>query len=136
MTKVIFLRVQDNTAKLQKIREMSQKHFLAKENMMIAVPSNEAAAYIDQLLWRLPEESFLPHAIVNGITEEKIALATSTQNVNKAKVILNLRNEAIENTDDFAVVYELLDLTHPDKERASRQRQAAYQAKNIPFEEN
>lgn len=126
--KIIFIQVKDNAAKLNKICATVQKHFELKESILITVPSAEAAVYIDQLLWRLPEESFLPHAVVHSPSQEMVAITTATANINQAKILLNLRSEAISFASEFLRIYELFDLTHFEKERLSLQRQAVYQS--------
>lgn len=126
--KIFFLRVVDNTAKLQRLCHIVQDVFLSKENLLIIVPSDEVAAYIDQLLWRLPEESFLPHVIANGPIKERVVITTAASNLNQADTLLNLCPTIPANAKDFQTIYELLDLTHPTKEDLSRKRIEAYQA--------
>lgn len=125
---ITFLRAADNAAKLRHICETVAKHFYQQEAILIAVGSNEVATYVDQLLWRLPEEGFIPHAIANAPTKERIVITTEQNNLNQASIVFNLRAQAISGIHAFHEIYDLLDLTHPDKERASRQRQAAYRA--------
>lgn len=123
---IYFLRVADISSKLNRICRTVQTHFDRKESVLIAVPSQEAAAYIDQLLWRQPEESFLPHMIVNTPTKEMVAITTSKTNINSAKALINLNPDIPKNIDDYLIIYDMLDLTHPAKEQLSRAREAAY----------
>lgn len=128
---VFFLQVTDATSKLGSICNTTQKHFTNREPILIAVPSHEAALYIDQLLWRQPEESFIPHLIVNVPTKELVAITTTDINVNQARVLMNLRPEILPRLDDFDIIYDLLDLTHPAKEELSRKRLSAYKSLNL-----
>lgn len=132
---IVFLRVADNGAKTARICNIVQQHFEHGDRVLIAVANDEVAGYVDQLLWRLPEESFLPHQIIRGHSDEKIAITTSKENYNKAKVLLNLCPDATPISNQFEIVYELLDETHPDKLRLSHQRQKDYQAKGHPIQE-
>lgn len=125
---IIFLRVADNSAKTARLCTIVQQHFEHGDRMLITVANDEVAGYVDQLLWRLPEESFLPHQIVRGPSEEKIVITTGKENYNKAKVLLNLCPDASPISSQFQIVYELLDETHPDKLRLSQQRQRDYEA--------
>jgi DNA polymerase IIIc chi subunit len=124
--RVCFMRAADNMSKLQKLYSVIHHHFVKNDKILVAVPSNEAALYIDQLLWKMPEESFLPHAIVNHPTKERIAITTSLLNVNQASILINLLGNLHPNTGTIGLIYEFLDLTSKDKEANSRQKQAAY----------
>lgn len=123
---VRFLKVTDNASKLQKLRFAIESHFLKNDKILIAVPSTEAAAYIDQFLWKAPEESFLPHAIINFPTKERIAITTSNANVNQAPILINLLPTLHPNPAGVTLIYELLDLTSKEKEAISLQKQSAY----------
>jgi DNA polymerase IIIc chi subunit len=106
-----------------------------KKNILIAVPSQEVAQYIDQLLWRMPEDSFIPHAIVQGTTREKIAITTNSANVNQATILISLLPEIYSNSGSVDTIYELLDLTSKEKEAISRKKQEAYRAAGHAVEE-
>lgn len=125
--KVHFLRVTDATAKLNAICQITHKHFNKGEAILIVVPSQEAAVYIDQLLWRQPGDSFMPHAIANTPTRELVAITTSAINVNQAKVLFNLCPDIPSTLTEYSIVYDLMDLSHPAKEQLSLSRQSAYQ---------
>ncbi|MBA3816891.1 MAG: DNA polymerase III subunit chi [Parachlamydiaceae bacterium] len=125
--KVHLLRVTDVATKLNNICQTIHRHFNKKEAILILVPSQEAAVYIDQLLWRQPNDSFLPHAVANLPTQELVAITTTGTNVNQAVAILNLCPEIPVNLKEYSIIYDLLDLTHPAKEQLSLNRQLAYQ---------
>lgn len=122
-TQVHFLQIADNAQKMLTLCTLAQKHFYAKEKMLICVPTDEAAAYIDLLLWRMPEESFIPHEIANPA---KITIAKSTENINEATILINLGPQIPINLDAFACIYELYDKTHPSKVEQAEQKLAAY----------
>lgn len=126
LTRVCFIRVTDNTSKLQKLCAVIHDHFIKKEKVLIVVPSAEAAKYIDQLLWRMPEESFVPHVIANGTTNEQIAITTSFSNLNGALTLVNLLPNICTSLGSIDMIYELLDLTSKEKEEISRRKQEAY----------
>jgi DNA polymerase IIIc chi subunit len=129
LPRVCFIRVGDNASKLNQICSLVHRHFLKNERILIPVPSQEAAAYIDQLLWKMPEESFLPHAIVNIPCQERIVITTTTlSNINQAAIIINLLPALHVNPAPAHCIYELLDLTSAEKEAASRKKEAAYRA--------
>jgi DNA polymerase III subunit chi len=125
--KVTFHVVKNTAAKLKTISDIVGKAFIAGEKMLIAAPSAEAAAYIDQLLWRMPEESFLPHVIAAKPVPNRIAIAVNpTQNFNQATILLNLAPAASPIAALFAEVHELFDETDPTKAEQSLQRQRQY----------
>lgn len=132
---VHFLDVETISAKLNSICKITQKHFSRKESILIAAPSQEAALYIDQLLWKQPEESFIPHIVVNIPTKELVAITVTDLNVNRARILINLRPDVPPRLDEYAIIYDLLDRTHPSKEALSRNRQSTYQSLNLRVEE-
>lgn len=92
----------------------------------------EAAQYIDALLWRLPEESFIPHVIANTSTLEWIAITTQEQhNINQASRLLNLCPAASALYQQVEEIYDLFDESHPQKIELSQQRLRFYQAKGL-----
>lgn len=120
---IIFLRVVDNTSKMTRICTVVQQHFNQKQSMLILAPSQEAAEYMDKLLWRMPEHSFLPHTHSNHPSDALILITTAANNLNKASVLFNLCPGVSPISAQFETVYELLDETHPDKLRQSQLRQ-------------
>ena len=127
--KLILLPIANNQSKLLTIAEISSKHFYHKETLLILVPSDEAAHYIDQLLWKLPEESFIPHAIIHSRSSERVAISTAKANLNQAQVLLNLRPEAaVEVSGPHMLIYDLIDHSSPAKLELSQKRETAYRA--------
>jgi DNA polymerase III subunit chi len=131
MKKVCFFRVSNASAKLSCICQTVQKHFEKKEALLLILPTQEAAVYIDQLLWRQPEDSFLPHAIANTPTIELIAITILAANVNKAKILFNLQPSVTDFVDQFDMIYDLMDLTHPTKAEQSHARIVKYKSMNF-----
>lgn len=128
MTDIYFVKVADNKAKLNCICNTVQGQFDKGNRVLITVPNNEAAQYIDVLLWRQPEESFLPHTIASGQTREAVVITTDPKNHNKADVLLNLCAGCSPIAGEFASIYELHDESAPGKAELSQQRAAAYQS--------
>jgi len=126
---ITFVTVTDNQAKLTKLLQCVQQCFIKGHSVLIAVPSVQVAQYIDQLLWRMPKESFLPHVISDSgkVVDEKVVISMMAQNINKANVLVNLNPEISPIFGEFEFVWELLDKSDSVKEGLSRQRQVAYQ---------
>lgn len=127
---VTFISVHDNAQKLDAIYYVVQKHFMNEESIHIAVPNAEAAEYVDNLLWRYPPESFIPHVVTMNATEEKIVISTKEENLNRATILLNLCTAPPAHFREFKIIYELHDETHPSKTELSRQRKTFYGTQN------
>lgn len=123
---VRFVRVNTNGEKQNTLCHIVMDHFSKKERTAIFVPTNEAAAYIDQLLWNQPKEGFIPHAVCHGPTDEPVAITTRIANVNNARAIVNLTPNALLDGSEASMIYELNDMTSADKEALSRSKQQAY----------
>lgn len=125
---VTFHPVKSNADKLKVISELVGEAFAAGQKILIAAPSPEAAAYIDRLLWRMPEESFVPHVVTAKPVQNRVVIAVNpTENLNQAHVLLNLSPTVSPMIDEFAVIRELFDETDAAKAEQSAQRQAHYQ---------
>src|ERR1700733_12508764 len=114
MPSVQFLHVADNTIKTSSISSVVGNHFLQKQPILIIVPNADAASYVDQLLWRLPEDSFVPHQIASEPISENVVITTEHRNLNGAKFLFNLCSTIIPIFSQFELIYELLDQTHPE----------------------
>lgn len=128
---IIFLKAPDNASKMAHICMTIQSHFDQGHRVLITVPSMEAAHYVDQLLWRYPEESFLPHVISQKPLKESVLITTEQENLNQATVLFNLCPAASPICAQFTTVYELFDETHLEKLRLSEIRHKAYQAQGF-----
>lgn len=123
---IIFLKVTTNQEKLFSLTSIIQKHFDLSDQTLIFTPTDEIARYIDQLIWRLPEESFIPHIISNETCRDRVVITSKKENINKAQVLINLGQDAYAKCQEFQIVYELYDQTHPSKEESSKLRHASY----------
>ena len=132
---ITFLKVLDNAAKAKRISDAANHYFLKNIPVLITVPNDQAAQYIDQLLWRLPDSSFLPHQLTEAPSKELVVITTAQNNVNQAKTLINLCPTAAQSPDQFTTIIELLDHTSTEKLQLSQQRQAAYQSLGYTIQE-
>lgn len=130
-TEVIFLRVKDNGAKRTAICQTIVQQFEEGRRVLVAAPNEKVAKYIDQLLWSYPPESFIPHLMAGSACNVPVVIARGTQNLNKAKVVLNLCPQPSPLSNEVETVYELLDETDPGKKAVALQKQQAYQAQGF-----
>lgn len=126
MSSVQFIPVRTNQEKLSTICRIVGQHFFKGDIVLIQVATAEAAEYIDQLLWKMPPESFIPHMKSEEATTERVAITCGTQNINQANILINLGIGIHPEVKRFEIVYELDDTTHPSKAKASQERKEAY----------
>jgi DNA polymerase-3 subunit chi len=125
-TRVIFFQVKDNLSKLKKISEISNLHFERREHFLILVDDTKALQFVDELLWKLPDSSFLPHIATDEPTQEKIAIAKVKKNINNSRFVFNLCPTPLLIESPFKIIYEFEDLAAPNKKSLSAQKFDSY----------
>lgn len=116
--------VKDNNTKIQAVTATVQRHFLLGDTLLIAVHSDEAAEYLDRLLWKVPQESFIPHSLLPSSCP--VTIAKTEKNITKASVILNLRPDPFLDVKEVTILYDLLDSTSKEREELSLKRKEVY----------
>lgn len=134
MGKIIFLPVSTNQKKVEIICQQAQKHFYQGDRLLILAPTDQAAHYLDELLWKYPEGSFLPHSISKIPCKEKIVITTVVDNLNNANISINLHLEPCAIAQQFQILYELYDETHQDKLEKSKRRRQQYMSLGLRLE--
>lgn len=117
MPNVAFFTVKETAAKLRKITEVAQDYLRKKELLIILVSDQTALEFVDELLWRLPEEGFLPHPTT--------LLQIDTQ-AREAAAIFNLRALPYLEKPYVHTIFEFEDYTSTEKLQLSKQRYASY----------
>lgn len=125
-TRVIFFQVSDNGSKLKKIIEMAHFHFGKKEPFLILVEDDKSKNYVDELLWKSPSTSFLPHTASDVPTTDWVVITKTKTNVNQARIAFNLCPTSLLIEGPFRIIYEFEDLSTPSKKNLSSQRFDAY----------
>ena len=97
--------------KLRRIGASVEYFFLKKRKVPITVPSDAAAKYLDDFLWKQPKESFLPHAVAEKKCTDEVVITTCKENLNHANVLINLCPELSPIASAFETVFELWDET-------------------------
>lgn len=123
--KVIFLDIREPARKLHQLAKIAQQHFLKKEPLQILAPDIPVLEFVDALLWRLPEESFVPHAIASSLTQELIIITMERTFLNQATALFNLCSIPFL---DFPIktLYDFDDHTTLERKSASNLRYQAY----------
>lgn len=125
-TKIIFLVVSSNSQKVGCICQHIQLHFNQGQSVLIVAPSVQAVEYLDDLLWKNPPDSFLPHLVSQDPIQEKVVITSLHENLNQASVLMNLCPQISPIAHQFDIVYELYDETQPEKLEQSKHRQKLY----------
>ena len=134
LPRVIFFQVQDNSKKIQKIIEMSHLHFERQEPFLILVEDAKAQVFIDELLWKTPDTSFIPHTATDEESNELIAITKVKKNINQASFVFNLCITPLLIHGPFKIIYEFEDLTTPSKKNLSTLRFDSYKKEGIHIE--
>lgn len=124
---IVFVTVKENGVKAARICEIVKQHHDQKQRVLLTVANDEGARYLDQLLWKQPPYSFIPHVIASQSTSIPVAITTQPVNINQAEILINLCPTVNPLFKQFVVVYELYDETHADKALLSQQRLNSYQ---------
>lgn len=112
--KISFLKVHDNTKKIQRLLEVIHHHFYKGDRILVVVPNITAGSYINDLLWSSPPESFIPHVMTDAPSADALVITQKKENLNKATVVVNLTAGIWE--ESVSYLYELMDKTSKEKE--------------------
>lgn len=125
-TRIVFFQVKDNLTKIQRIVETAYAHFIKKEPFLILVEDEKSQHFVDELLWKKPPSSFLPHIASDEEVKDLIAITKSKKNINQARIAFNLCPTPLLIEGPFKMIYEFEDLTTPGKKNFSSLRFDAY----------
>jgi len=123
---VTFVKVANTQAKLLAVCSIVQRHYEQGDTLLVMVSGRKASTYVDELLWRSPKDSFVPHVIAEDPCTDAVAITTSSNNLNAANVILNLKEEELSLDNEIEQLYELFDTTTSIKETSSTKKAAFY----------
>lgn len=123
--KTTFFQVKSLQEKLDRITTIAKEYFEKKSPLLIRVPNKEALEYINELLWKYPQDSFLPHVVKDTTCDDFITICESDRNPNKASSIFNLTNDAISSSS-FNKIYELEDTSSTQKNILAQKKYRLY----------
>lgn len=109
MTTITLLKATTKKRKTELVTQMARYTYSEKRPLIIVTQSDRAARFVDELLWGFSKTAFLPHRVGNTPTDALIAITTAQENVNQAKVALNLSPEPLEMGKTFEELYQLWD---------------------------
>ena len=123
--RVTFFQVTSDQMKRTRIVSVAHEYFEKKQPLLFKLPHKKALEYLDLLLWRLPQDSFLPHVIKDTPCQDLIVLTSSEENPNEARSIFNLTGEPILNPH-FTTIYTFEDLSSTEKNTIAQKHYHAY----------
>lgn len=115
LPKIIFIQIKKASDKLINITKTAALHFENKKHILFLTEDEASQKYVDDLLWKEPKFSFLPHCVSDSASEDYIVITTNKVNVNNCLHVFNLTSEPF-NYFDCSIIYEFDDQT--DKKRA------------------
>lgn len=125
MHRVTFFQVSNDQMKRARIISIAEEYFEKKQSLLFKLPHQKALEYLDLLLWRVPQDSFLPHVIKDTPCNDLIVLTSSEENPNQARSIFNLTASPITNPD-FITIYTFEDLSSTEKNTIAQQHYHTY----------
>jgi DNA polymerase IIIc chi subunit len=123
---VIFIPIDDNRNKVVIVCTKVQELFLEGKRILIRVPTQEAAEFLDKKLWSTPPESFVPHHVVSSKTDVVVAITSEAINVNDADTLVNLTSTIPEDVSCYKTIVELDDSTTPEKAQQTEAKIRGY----------
>lgn len=118
---VTFYTVKNGSSKVQALLKTVDAHMLSKEKITVIVPDEKALAFTQNLLWSIPKESFRPNSSKDDL------ITVSLIDNKEAPVIFNLSSSPYPPSTHVKKIYELEDISHPDKAAAFQKKFQAYQ---------
>lgn len=134
LTRVIFFQVRDAAAKFKILTETACAHFEKKDPFLIVVEDDKAGLFVDELLWKTPPTSFLPHLFSDAPCQDKVVITKTKQNINQAKIAFNLCPTPLLIEGPFSLIYEFEDLSSSHKANLASLRFDAYKAARYRIE--
>ncbi len=123
--RIILLQVATNQKKIERLYQTLNHHFVKQEHIIIFVPDEKTLHFVDELLWKYPEEGFLPHSIEEKPSKEWVVITQKRENLNQARYAFNLSPTPLLQKD-FLLIYDFDDKTSPHKKMLSQKKFEAY----------
>ncbi len=115
-------------SKINALIKQVDKHLLEKEKLKIVVPDRETLTFVEKILWGQPKESFRPHSINIPLLHQDLLLITLEAPSNdNYSIIFNLCQTPYISTFPVKLIYELEDVSHPQKAAVFRKKFQMYQ---------
>jgi len=130
--KVIFFEIKRSFQKLDKIIGAAHYHYKSSHRLLILSPNEKATSFIEDLLWKEPKESFLPH----NMDENDLILISHNRDLLKKPIhyIFNLTDFFLDLSLPERTIYEFDDITNEDKKKIVKEKFQFYHKKNYQIQ--
>ena len=126
--KVIFFSIKDASTKVNALIQTVTSHFFKKEKIQILVPDKAALEFVDLLLWNQPKDSFLPHTTEVILPfQDLVFISLPLPSLETYPIVFNLCPTPYLAPPSLKILYELEDLSHPQKAAAFQIKFKHYQ---------
>ena len=132
---LFFLRVTDGETKVSRLVQTIARHVQNGQRVLISVQDEQAKLYLDNLLWQQPAEGFLPHICSDEASNEPVVITSMQRNLNQADILFNLSSSVSPMIDQFSIVYELQDMTTPERHELSKEKLESYKKSGVEVQE-
>ncbi len=132
--RVIFFQIKNVKTKLIKLVQTAMHHFEKKEKLLIQVSDEASLNYVDELLWKVPIEGFLPHIVSEKSVDDFIVITKTQENLNKSPYLFNLSQEIIDLDISYKIIYDFDDYTSSKKQEKSKKRFEIYRQAGLKIE--
>lgn len=119
MKTVWIVKCKDKKQKLQRLLSITIHHFFQKECIAIVTESPRVSTYLDEMLWKYPQDFFLPHQKEWG---KGISIIDHVPESTSSVIFLNLSLSPLSRID-HGVIYEFEEENH----RVSKEKIQFYQ---------
>lgn len=133
-TRVVLFQVKTPQEKLLTLAKTAALHFEKKEKLWILTEDEKTQVFVDELLWKLPASSFLPHCASDEPSSELISISKIKNNINQAHYTFNLCPTPLLIEGPFKIIYDFEDLSSPSRQNLSSIRFDAYKQRRFLIE--
>jgi DNA polymerase IIIc chi subunit len=130
--RALFFQIKNNKTKLQRVIETVNYHFTNNDKLLLIAPDDASVKYLDDLLWKVPINSFIPHFVSTNQIDEKIVITLKKENLNHSKYIFNLCPTPLM-IEDINTIYEFEDFA-AGKQILSRKKYETYKERKFFIE--
>ena len=132
--KIFFTSLSTPAEKVRFLLKIAGDHFNRYQKIIIFTSDTKTAEFVDNLLWSEPKDGFIPHFISHTLIDECIVITNERNNLNQAKVALNLTSEPLDLINlKLSTVLEIEDRATPEKTAIFKKKLNTYQKANIPI---
>jgi len=124
--RVIFYTVKNAEEKVRYLLVPVLYHFNRSEKIKIVVPDQKTRDFIDTLLWKHPEEGFLPHCTSLPAPFEDGVYISLQKEVQGYPFVFNLSPDPYHPSGTCNTLYELEDISTPGKKAVFEKKFAFY----------